>query len=138
MINGKVVVKLDKFAIAKTLSRTDASKAIRAAAQHGRNKVVLSIQERSPGEVQHRYDPDRYVVAAAPGETPNTDIGNLVNSIQVEAQNDLQQAIIAGAEYAAALEFGTPDMAPRPFMTPMAVELEKELPTFFDNFLAGL
>jgi hypothetical protein len=61
-----------------------------------------------------------------------------VISIQVESQGDLQQAILAGAEYSAALEFGTPNMAARPFMMPMAMALETELPTFFDNFLAGL
>lgn len=138
MINGKVVIKLDKFAATKALSRTDASKAIRAAAQHGRNKVVQSIQERSPGEPQFRYDPDRWAVAANPGETPNTDTGNLVNSIQVEAQSDLQQAIIVGAVYGAALEFGTPNMAARPFMMPMAVALEQEAASFFEHFLAGL
>jgi HK97 gp10 family phage protein len=135
---SQIVINLDRFAEVMRDSPELVDKAVRAAAQEGRNRAVLSIQERSSGETQHRYNPDRYVVAAAPGETPNTDTGNLVNSIQVEQAGPLTQAIIAGAEYATALELGTADMEARPFMTPMALSLEQDIAAIFKAVLGDL
>lgn len=60
--------------------------------------------------------------ASAPGEAPATDTGHLVNSIHVDAgPGELAAEVVVGAEYGAYLEFGTTDMAPRPFLGP-AVE----------------
>lgn len=115
-----------------------ASQAVRAAAQHGRNIVVLDLQSRSPGEEQTRYNPRRTVTAAAPGESPNTDTGNLVNSVQVQQLGEFSQAIIVGADYGPALEFGTADMEARPYMGPMAVQLEQDLPGFFEDLFEDI
>lgn len=58
--------------------------------------------------------------ASAPGEAPATDTGNLANSIQAQMTGPLAAEVSVGAEYAAALEFGTADgkIAPRPFLEP--------------------
>lgn len=138
MIKGDIKINLNRLDELIRTTPDQADKAIRAAAQEGRNRAVLSIQERSPGEEQTRYDPRRVVTAADPGETPNTDTGNLVNSIQVQRLGEFSQAIIVGAEYGPWLEFGTATMEARPFMTPMAMSLEQDLPDFFEALLKGL
>lgn len=66
--------------------------------------------------------------ASAPGEAPAIDTGNLVNSIQVEFQNNYETGIVyTNAEYAEALEYGGAHVAARPFMEPAA---QKILPAF--------
>lgn len=134
MINGKVVRIGNKRL--RDLARQapqKADEAVAALAHEGRNRVVLDLQERSPGQTYYRYEPKRLVTAAGEGESPNTDTGNLVNSIQVEQVKLLNYAIIAGAEYAPALEL----ILNRPFMGPMAMSLERDMDMFFDRFLTG-
>jgi hypothetical protein len=123
---------------AVALSPRLVDQAIGALAQHGRNLVVIDLQSRSPGTPRIRYSPRRNVIAAAAGYSPNTDTGNLVNSIQVESSRFLQREIVARAEYAPDLEFGTRNMSPRPFMFPMAGELEQSAAAFFRDLLRGL
>jgi len=57
--------------------------------------------------------------ASAPGEPPAGDIGTLQNSItlRIDAAK-LNVYVNAGARYAAALEYGTVRMEPRPFLRP--------------------
>lgn len=58
-------------------------------------------------------------VASAPGEPPAADIGNLHNSITVRPHpQTLTVHVNAGAKYAAALEYGTVRMEPRPYLRP--------------------
>lgn len=67
--------------------------------------------------------------ASAPGESPAIDTGLLAN-IQTEADGrPTRWVTYTTAEYAAALEFGSPTLgiAPRPFFTPAA---ERERPHF--------
>ena len=57
--------------------------------------------------------------ASAPGQAPATDTGKLLNSISVIPDIPRVQARVnAAAKYAAALEFGTQRIEPRPFMRP--------------------
>ena len=57
--------------------------------------------------------------ASAPGEPPAADLGGLHTSISVKLDfGGLRAFINAGASYAAALEYGTARMEPRPFMRP--------------------
>lgn len=109
---------------------------VRQLAQIGRNYAVLSIQTPSPGETQTRYAPKRTVTAAAPGETPNTDTGALAGSITVQNAGPFQQAIAVGMEYGLYLEMGTPRMAARPFMGPMALWLEGQVAGVFRGLVS--
>ncbi len=136
MIDGKVQIKFNRLPQMQARVPVDVERGLRALAQEGRNRVVLSLQERSPGTTRTRYSPRRTVVVAAPGETPNTDTGALVAGIATEARGQFQHAIISRAEYSQPLEFGTARMAARPFMTPMAESLAKDAPTFFKDFFA--
>lgn len=60
--------------------------------------------------------------ASAPGEAPAMDSGLLANTIGVSSvpgvDNDLAAMVVANADYAPHLEFGTSRMAPRPFLRP--------------------
>lgn len=57
--------------------------------------------------------------ASAPGEMPAIDTGALVNSIQTLVRGT-EGAVYTNQEYAPHLEYGTVNMAARPFMTPAA------------------
>lgn len=58
-------------------------------------------------------------VPSRPGEPPKGDTGRLELSIEVELRRSEKTVnVIARAPYAAALEFGTRRIAPRPFMRP--------------------
>ena len=63
--------------------------------------------------------------ASAPGEAPATDTGNLVNSAYTKKLADADYETGFTVEYAAALEFGTPKIEPRPYLRP-AVEAVKK------------
>jgi len=86
-----------------------------------RTTAIQSIQDQSPGEIVVRsrtggggeYDH----TAAAAGEAPNTDTGDLVNSIQVEV---LPTGVFVGTRlaYGGWLELGTRKMQARPWLIP--------------------
>jgi len=62
---------------------------------------------------------DKYHQASAPGEAPAVDIGNLVNSIQIENQG-LKGWVYTVVDYSVPLEYGSVRMAARPFFGPAA------------------
>lgn len=96
---------------------TKASRDIEAAAK-------LSMQGPKSGIVYSRRGTEHQ--ASAPGEAPAIDTGQLAGSIGVEfSDNGLTGEIGPSAEHGFWLEFGTRNMAPRPFMTP-AAEKERE------------
>lgn len=77
------------------------------------------------GRVYAKYSPRRSHQASAPGETPASDTGRLASSITVKFDVDALGATVGvhgdsqgNADYAARLEFGTKDMAARPFLFP--------------------
>jgi len=98
------------YASAKQVE-TEAKKSILSGQKTGR------IYKR--GSVTHR--------ASAPGESPASDTGRLVNSITANPAVDGEATVVAGrgsVKYAAMLEFGTSKIAARPFMVP-AMEKSK-------------
>ena len=92
--------------------------ALLRAAERTRQVYVESVQEQSPGRPDTRYGPRREVVAAGPGEAPNSDTGYLVNMTGTQSERVNQAEAFSSASYADALEFGTHKMAPRPAMGP--------------------
>lgn len=93
-------------------------------AQEVRTESIKLIQEKSSGKQVKRqkqggggtYDH----TAASAGNAPNTDTGNLVSSIQTEKDGELTYKVGATskAKYAGWLEFGTKNMAARPWLSP--------------------
>src|SRR5690625_809377 len=105
---------------------SEATALVNRTAQNIRNTAVRSIQKRSPGgEEYEKYNPRRTHVASAPGQPPNTDTGRLAGSIRAVMSGTPTAYVDALADYAVHLEFGTRNMAARPFMTP-AVEAERD------------
>jgi HK97 gp10 family phage protein len=80
-----------------------------------RDDITTSIlHEAHTGEMYGKHQ------ASAPGETPASDTGNLVNNIIVDNGQlpNLEVATSSLAPYSEALEYGTKKMAARPFMRP--------------------
>lgn len=59
-------------------------------------------------------------VASLPGEPPNNDTGQLAREIEVTQPAPLRVEVAAYSGHAVPLEFGTENMAERPFMRPAA------------------
>ena len=112
----------------------EADRAVRALAEVGRTHAILLINESpATGRVYTRGSVTH--TASSPGEAPRSDIGTLVNSIHVESLGKGRAALVDGVEYGVHLEFGTDDMAARPFFGPAAMHMEQEAPNVFDGFL---
>jgi HK97 gp10 family phage protein len=93
------------------------NKAVYASAQ----QVVLEAKKSilsggKSGRLYHRRTVTHQ--ASAPGEAPASDTGRLVNSLSATLTNPGEATASAGnsnVKYAAMLEFGTTNIAPRPF-----------------------
>jgi HK97 gp10 family phage protein len=102
------------------------------------HNTALDIQARAQLAIQNPPKSGRIYKrgnvlhqASAPGEAPATDIGLLVNSAYTKKAADSDYETGFTAEYAAALEFGTAKMQPRPYLRP-AVEAVR------DAFMAAI
>jgi len=93
---------------------------IEALAEMGRGQAVILLNTQTSGTREIRRTPTRTVTVSQAGDAPNTDTGFLAASITVQPAGHLARVIAVGAEYGEWLEFGTENMAARPFMTPMA------------------
>ena len=104
----------------KSKAEAETSRAVRATAQAIRNDAITAVKSHlSAGNVYTRGNVTH--TASAPGSPPNQDRGTLTRNIRVTMNDDLTADVSSNAPYSAALEFGTSNMAARPFMTP-AVE----------------
>tara|TARA_R110002020_G_scaffold127320_1_gene285676 strand:- start:37 stop:483 length:447 start_codon:yes stop_codon:yes gene_type:complete len=87
-----------------------------------RSEAVKSIQTGSKSGIMYqKYNPRRQHRASAPGESPASDTGNLVNKIIVKNSKD-QVQVQSNAHYSKFLEYGTSKMQPRPFLFPASVK----------------
>ena len=99
-----------------------AGRALRGAQEAIRNPPKTGRVYRY-GKVEHQ--------ASAPGEAPATDTGALAANAKTEQAAPAMWEILFFQDYAAALEFGTPKMLPRPYLRP-AVEAVR------DRFVKGM
>ena len=100
------------------------SDAVRMTAQAIRNNAIKSIARGTKsGDVYEKTNPRRTHTASGAGESPATDTGRLVGSIRADIAGK-DASVSANTTYAAALEFGTRNMEPRPYMVP-ALEAER-------------
>jgi len=105
------------------------------------DKTVSQIAFAVQGDAQASFgsgpDGQTYVhgnvthIASSPDFPPNTDTSNLVNSAYTQQQRPGTWEVGFKADYADDLEFGTPHIAPRPFLYPAVVRAAK---TFAQKF----
>lgn len=81
------------------------------------------------GKIAHR--------ASAPGEAPANDLGFLVGSIKIDVTQKMQIDLRALAPYAIHLEYGTVNMAARPFLRPAAEEAGKRSREVFNAYITA-
>lgn len=97
---------------------------VMATAQNVRTHAIRAIQGGpKTGKEYRKYAPNRTHRASSPGQAPATDTGRLASSIVADITG-LTAEVSANVKYAAPLEFGTVNMAPRPFLEP-ALESER-------------
>lgn len=93
--------------------------------------VIGSVQKGpATGAVYELFDPRRTHQASAPGQPPQTDTGRLASSISVRITG-YEAVIFSRTRYAEYLEFGTRDMAARPFFNPA---VERNRPRFVRRY----
>lgn len=81
-------------------------------------EAQISITEGSVSGKNH--------VPSTPGQPPNQDTGRLADNIETVQVEPLLVEVSSNAPYAAALEYGTIRMAPRPYMAPAVARKRKE------------
>jgi len=124
-----------------TAVRQKLSGIVRKAAQDVAATAINEIQngEHTGAIYMKGKNKDRPHTASAPDESPATDTGNLINSINVDngllVNNTLSSTVNVGAEYGLYLEMGTVHIAPRPFLAPALVAVE---PAFIAECEAAL
>lgn len=91
------------------------------------NESKLLLSKNSDGTKQIRYNPKRNVTASKPGDPPNSDTGRLINSIKFRKDKN---AYLVGTNvrYGSHLEFGTLNMAPRPWLSVALAMVAVKLP----------
>jgi len=96
--------------------------------------VKKSIKQKGGGRRYPRKGQPPHFASAA-GRPPATDTGNLGNNISTSVKGRADGAvigqIIAATDYAIHLEFGTSQMAARPFMTPALRQNRRKINAIF-------
>lgn len=92
------------------------------------HSAAVNRIQRGPasGRVYEKYQPRRSHQASAPGQPPQSDTGVLASSVQWNT-SDLVGVVFTIKDYGKYLEFGTKNMAARPWLFP---SLEEERPRF--------
>ena len=98
---------------------------IRKGAAGVQGDIVRSIQNSPPTGKTYRRGNITHTASSA-GNPPRTDTGRLVQSVRVEPRSDGADIVVA-TEYAVHLEYGTRNMAPRPFLGPAAERAADDL-----------
>lgn len=93
--------------------------------------AIASIQGGAKsGRVYRKYNPNRTHQASAAGQAPATDTGRLVASVNMHFGGN-QAVVGTNVTYGPMLEFGTSNMAARPWLLPAfekaKIGVEKEL-----------
>jgi hypothetical protein len=104
---------------------------IRRTAPQKAQRILRTIALDGEADVKRSFGTS----PSSPGEPPGVDTGALRASIHTEKLDNFTQAIVCGVDYGAYLEFGTSRMAARPFFAPMAMRLQLNIDSYFDDFI---
>lgn len=89
-------------------------------AEIARTDIIAKLQKGGRSGREYKRGGVTHI-ASKPGEPPATDLGQLVKSIRVVSGKPstlVTAKVVARAPYAMALEYGTKNLEPRPFMQP--------------------
>lgn len=118
--------------------RSELKGALNRAAREGNNYAKAQILGGiKSGRVYQKSNPTRKHQASAPGEAPANDLGLLASSMFWRKGSGLTAYYGNSAPYARFLEFGTRNMAPRPFLRPAARVVEPMLAADVKRIFAG-
>lgn len=93
-----------------------------------RNEAIILIKDNSDGDKVTRYLPKRVVNVSHPGDPPNADTGRLMKSIAFEVDDKTMSAVVGtNLLYGKYLEFGTENMAARPWLVPALKSTSKKI-----------
>ncbi len=76
---------------------------------------------------------DRAANRSMPGDPPNVDTGTLRRSITHELLNESTARVGSNIKYAPALELGTKNMAPRPYLRPAVANNRRKIVKMFKD-----
>ena len=120
-----------------TTAHGNAKKAVARATMLVTGEAKSSIQSGGSGETVKKYNPSRTHTQSKPNNPPATDTGFLVSQITMTVDSKVDGSvvgqIISAAPYSKALEFGTVNMQPRPFMQPALNKNKKRIVQIFKN-----
>lgn len=140
MIEGKFTGGKKFEAAIKKLEKTHQVKMDLAVAEgamiiHG--EAVRSIQAHMSKGITYGNH-----TASKPGYPPNTDTGRLVQSISVEKRKDMEWAVGTNNLVGVWMEFGTKNIAPRPWLSRAFVKTSKKVQAIiekaWENVVNGL
>jgi len=78
---------------------------------------------------------NKWVRASPEGQPPYTQTGDLKNSISTELAGPYTVIVGPSVFYGKYLEFGTRNMAARPFMRPALSSVRRKIPEFFEGLI---
>ena len=96
-------------------------------------EAIQIVSENSGGKAGMRYDPKRTVTVSKPNTPPHTDTGRLRQGIKFNYKDGIGQ-VGSNLKYAAWLEFGTSDMAPRPWLSVAISRTAKDVSAIFNKW----
>lgn len=73
--------------------------------------------------------------ASAPGEAPANDLGFLAANIRVDTPEKFTARLVSNAPYSIFLEYGTRNMAARPFIRPAGDAIKEKAPAVLNAFI---
>lgn len=108
--------------------RLDGLKRLQAAVSNGNLgqpvlKALAEMQEENIARNWSGVQPPR----SSPGEPPAVDTGELAKSIQQELRGDHEVAVLTDVAHGLYLEYGTRNMAARPWMLPAAEQVKQQI-----------
>ena len=132
-------------ALVKALDAVPATteRAVRAVVRATAMRVEGTAKDRiqrppKTGRLYRTYNKRKLHRASAPGESPATDSGTLASRVFHEVQaGGFEASVFSDVDYAGMLEFGTKNMAPRPYLGPSLRQHADEFYRGLDLALVG-
>lgn len=121
---------LDEMARAIQNAKKEVREAVQKEVQRSTYRVQTAAVRRiqrgpATGETYEKYNPRRTHTASSPGQSPQSDTGRLAASVENRV-DDLTGIVFTRVEYGKHLEFGTANMAARPWLLPSLEEESRE------------